>query len=105
MAPWGTGGAFLLYYFIIDRLGSVRAAGATYIPPVVAVIIGACVGEQVSEIEILALILILAGVVMIQTGKHAPRPIPQGRRPLNPAPERWQPWLRAQPRNVAPPST
>jgi drug/metabolite transporter (DMT)-like permease len=70
----GTGGAFLIYYFIIDRLGPVRAAGATYIAPVVAVIIGAAIGEDVTGIEVLALALILGGVVLIQTGKRNPLP-------------------------------
>lgn len=65
----GTGGAYLIYYFIIDHLGPVRAAGATYIAPVVAVIIGALVGERISLLEIGALVLILGGVVLIQTGR------------------------------------
>ena len=64
----GTGGAFLIYYFIIENLGPVRASGATYIAPVVAVIIGAAVGERITALEILALALILGGVVLIQTG-------------------------------------
>ena len=36
----GTGIAYLLYYNIIDRLGAVRAASATYLPPIVALVIG-----------------------------------------------------------------
>ena len=74
LGAFGTGGAFLIYYFIIDRLGPVRAAGATYIAPVVAVIIGAAIGENVTGIEVLALALILGGVVLIQTGKRNPLP-------------------------------
>ncbi|MBB3934163.1 DMT family transporter [Aureimonas phyllosphaerae] len=66
----GTGGAFLIYYFIIGTLGPVRAAGATYIAPVVAVAIGALIGERIAGIELLALALILTGVVLIQTGKR-----------------------------------
>lgn len=71
----GTGGAFLIYYFIIDRLGPVRAAGATYIAPVVAVIIGAAIGETITSLEILALALILGGVVLIQTGRRVSLPL------------------------------
>ncbi|EPE4129421.1 MULTISPECIES: DMT family transporter [Pseudomonas] len=67
----GTGGAFLIYYYIIQKLGPVRASGATYIAPVVAVVIGAAVGEHVSGIELLALALILGGVVLIQTAKRS----------------------------------
>ncbi|WP_238897667.1 DMT family transporter [Achromobacter xylosoxidans] len=67
----GTGGSFLIYYYIIQKLGPVRASGATYIAPVVAVIIGAMVGERVTGIELLALALILGGVVLIQTTKRS----------------------------------
>ena len=66
----GTGAAFLIYYYIIETLGSVRAAGATYIAPVVAVIIGAIIGEDISRLEIIALLLILGGVLLIQTGRN-----------------------------------
>lgn len=66
----GTGGSFFIYYYIIQKLGPVRASGATYIAPVVAVVIGASVGERVTSIEMLALVLILGGVVLIQTGKR-----------------------------------
>lgn len=69
----GTGAAFLIYYFIIDKLGPVRAAGATYIAPIVAVVIGTVVGEAITLLEILALFLILAGVVLIQTGQARKR--------------------------------
>ena len=70
----GTGGAFLIYYFIIENLGPVQASGATYIAPVVAVIIGAAVGERITALEILALALILGGVVLIQTSKRVVMP-------------------------------
>ncbi len=66
----GTGTAFLIYYFIIETLGSVRAAGATYIAPIVAVIIGAIIGEAITYVEIIALLLILYGVLLIQTGRN-----------------------------------
>ncbi|GAF52379.1 hypothetical protein JCM18900_1894 [Psychrobacter sp. JCM 18900] len=60
----------MIYYFIIETLGSVRAAGATYIAPVVAVIIGALIGEDITSLEIIALVLILSGVLLIQTGRQ-----------------------------------
>ena len=70
----GTGGAFLIYYVIIENLGPVQASGATYIAPVVAVIIGAAVGERITALEILAFALILGGVVLIQTSKRVVMP-------------------------------
>lgn len=65
----GTGAAFLIYYFIIETLGSVRAAGATYIAPIVAVMIGAIIGEAITYVEIIALLLILSGVLLIQIAR------------------------------------
>lgn len=65
----GTGGAFLLYYYIIQKLGAVKASVATYIAPVIAVIIGAVMGENVTAIEWFALTLIIGGVIVIQTTK------------------------------------
>lgn len=68
----GTGGTFLIYYYIIAKLGPVKASGATYIAPVVAVIIGGFIGEKVTVLELVAVILILGGVVLIQTGRRKP---------------------------------
>ena len=66
----GTGLAYLIYYFILQRLGAVGASGATYMPAVVAVAIGAAVGEPITALEILALGLILGGVALIQAGSR-----------------------------------
>ena len=65
----GMGGAFLLYYYIIQELGAVKSSVATYIAPVIAVIIGAVMGENVTAIEWFALTLIIGGVIVIQTTK------------------------------------
>ena len=66
----GTGLAYLIYYYILDRLGAVGASGATYLPAVVARAIGAAVGETVTAVELLALTLILGGVALIQLGSR-----------------------------------
>lgn len=72
----GTGVAFVLYYFIVERLGAVTAASATYIPPVVAVLIGwLLVGEELDALDGLAMVLILAGVLILRLGSpRQPRP-------------------------------
>ena len=63
----GTGLAFILYYITIARLGALTASTATYIPPVVAVIIGATfLREPVLPTTILAIVLILAAAGVIQ---------------------------------------
>ncbi|MDO6563445.1 DMT family transporter [Amphritea sp. 1_MG-2023] len=71
----GTGAAFFLYYYAIEKLGSVKASGATYIAPLVAVIIGAIVGEDMNSSIVIAFMLILGGVILIQTGKPKASPI------------------------------
>jgi drug/metabolite transporter (DMT)-like permease len=65
----GTGSAFLIYYYIIETLGSVRAAVAPYIALVVAVVIGAIIGENITSLEVVALLLIIGGVLLIQTSR------------------------------------
>jgi drug/metabolite transporter (DMT)-like permease len=66
----GTGGAFFLYYYIIEKLGAVKASGTNYIAPIVAVIIGAFVGEEINIFVFIALALISGGVILIQTGSR-----------------------------------
>lgn len=63
----GTGLAYILYYFIVDRLGAVTAASSTYIPPVVALAIGwLLVGEPLGPLDAVAVLLILTGVVALR---------------------------------------
>jgi len=74
----GTGVAYILYYFIVERLGAVVAASATYIPPVVALLIGIFVaGEPVHALDVLAIAAILGGVFVLQSGRRvAAREVP-----------------------------
>ena len=66
----GTGLAYVLYYFIIQHLGALRAAGVTYIPPVIALLMGKLfANEPLQAIHLLAVALILGGVYRLQTGK------------------------------------
>jgi drug/metabolite transporter (DMT)-like permease len=66
----GTGLAYILYYRIVDRLGAVAASGVTYIPPVVALLIGsALAGEPVQMVDIVAMVAILLGVAILQSGR------------------------------------
>lgn len=62
----GTGLAFVLYYFIIEQLGAVTAASATYLPPVVALIIGyVFIGEDIDMIDCIGTALIFLGVFIV----------------------------------------
>jgi len=58
----GTGVAYLLYYYVMNTLGAVRAAGVTYVVPVTAVFWGALLlHETVSGTVIAGMLVILAG--------------------------------------------
>jgi drug/metabolite transporter (DMT)-like permease len=63
---FGTGLAFILYYYLIEHLGAVRASSATYLPPIVALLIGFfIVGEDIDLIDLMGTVLILFGVYVI----------------------------------------
>lgn len=65
----GTGGAYIIYYYIVERLGAVTASSVSYIPPVVALLIGALiVGEPIEWIDYLATLTIFAGVFLLKRG-------------------------------------
>ncbi len=67
----GTGLAYLIYYFIIEKLGAVTAASVTYIPPVIALLIGAFIGrEPISLPDYTGTLLILAGVMLLNTKRR-----------------------------------
>jgi drug/metabolite transporter (DMT)-like permease len=68
----GTGLAYVIYYYIVENLGAVAAAGVTYIPPVVALVIGIFLaGDVIRPLGYLAMVLILSGVALLQYGSRA----------------------------------
>lgn len=67
----GTGLAYLIYYYIIAKSGAVVASSVTYIPPVVALVIGAMVGEVIGLYDVAATGLILAAIVLTSHKKVA----------------------------------
>lgn len=67
----GTGVAYILYYFIVGRLGAVAASSVTYVPPVVALLMGSTIArEPIRAIELLAMAAILGGVYLLQSGRQ-----------------------------------
>ena len=63
---FGTGIAFIMYFYIVDQLGAIRASSVSYLPPIVALFIGAVlVGEEITIVDYLATALIFAGVVLV----------------------------------------
>jgi drug/metabolite transporter (DMT)-like permease len=63
----GTGLAYILYYYIVKQLGAVSASSVTYIPPVIALLIGALiVGEPIEMADYGATLLIFTGVFLLR---------------------------------------
>lgn len=68
----GTGIAYMLYYLIVGRLGAVAASSVTYIPPVIALLLGLSIGhEPVRLLDLIAMAAILAGVYLLQSRPRA----------------------------------
>ena len=75
----GTGLAYIIYYYIIEKLGVVSASSVTYIPPVVAIAIGVIiVGEKISSWEYLGTVLIFVGVILINRKRENNKTIAHG---------------------------
>lgn len=69
----GTGVAYLTYYYLILNQGAVVASSVTYIPPVVALIVGfLAANEQLGVTEILSMVLIMSGVFLLQRPSRRP---------------------------------
>ncbi|HEY1421315.1 MAG TPA: DMT family transporter [Candidatus Dormibacteraeota bacterium] len=61
----GTGIAYLLYYYVMNSLGAVRAAGVTFLVPITAVFWGVLLlRESISLPIIIGMVVILAGIVL-----------------------------------------
>lgn len=71
----GSGVAYLLYYYMMNTLGPVRATGVTLLVPVTAVFWGVVLlHEPLSLPIIVGMIVILAGIVLTNSGRGAVRP-------------------------------
>mgnify|MGYP005989842631 CR=1 FL=1 len=67
----GTGLAYILYYYLIEELGAVTASSVTYIPPIVALIVGYFfINEDIDLIDCLGTILIFVGVFIVNNKKE-----------------------------------
>jgi drug/metabolite transporter (DMT)-like permease len=68
-----TGVAYTLYYYVMNTLGAVRAAGVTYLVPVTAVFWGALLlHEEVSPSVVAGMLVILAGILLVNL-RRTPR--------------------------------
>lgn len=70
----GTGIAYLLYYYVMNQLGAVRAAGVTLLVPVTAVFWGVLfLHESLSLPIVIGMVVILAGIVLTNLKRSAAR--------------------------------
>jgi drug/metabolite transporter (DMT)-like permease len=66
----GTGLAYVLYLWLIDNVGSVRASLVTYVVPVIALVLGWLVlDESVGLNVVLGAALIIGGVATVLRGQ------------------------------------
>jgi drug/metabolite transporter (DMT)-like permease len=74
----GTGVAYLLYYFVMNSLGAVRAAGVTFLVPITAVLWGVLLlHETVTLAIVVGMVVILAGILLtnLRRGERRQREI------------------------------
>ncbi len=65
LGVFGSGIAYLLYYYMINSIGPVRASGVTLLVPLTAVLWGVVLlGERLSATTVAGMIVVLAGIVL-----------------------------------------
>jgi len=74
----GTGVAYLLYYYVMNSLGAVRAAGVTFLVPITAVFWGVVLlHETVSLPIVVGMVVILAGILLTNLRRAGERRQPE----------------------------
>lgn len=66
----GTGVGFLIYYYLLEKLGAVASSSSNYLAPAVALLIGWFVGERFGLFEVVAIVLIFISVALLQAGQQ-----------------------------------
>ena len=84
----GTGLAYVLFYWLIDNIGSVRSSLVTYVVPVIALFLGWLVlDEGIGLNVILGSALIIGGVASVMRGQAPSSVRPTNVREENPSPQ------------------
>jgi drug/metabolite transporter (DMT)-like permease len=74
----GTGVAYLLYYYVMNSFGAVRAAGVTLLVPITAVFWGVVLlQETVSVPMVIGMVVILSGIVLTNLRRAGERRQPK----------------------------
>jgi drug/metabolite transporter (DMT)-like permease len=75
LGVFGSGVAYLLYYYTMNTLGPVRATGVTFVVPITAVFWGiVLLHESLSLPVVTGMVVILGGVVLTNLRRQRPRP-------------------------------
>lgn len=75
---FGSGLAYLLFYQLLAQVGSTRTVIVTYLLPIVAIVLGwLWLNEPITTDLVLGIILILGGVILVNTNFAAMRRAPQ----------------------------
>src|SRR5205807_10128633 len=69
----GTGVAYTLYYYVMNTLGAVRAAGVTYLVPVTAVFWGAFLLQESITVPIVIGMAVILACIVLTSVRRAPR--------------------------------
>jgi drug/metabolite transporter (DMT)-like permease len=64
----GTACAMLLFFWILGQVGAIQAAQVTYLLPIFGLFWGSLIGEPITSRVVASLLLILAGVVVVNGG-------------------------------------
>ncbi|WP_241810435.1 DMT family transporter [Enterovibrio norvegicus] len=63
-------GLTYIVYYCVNQMGAIVASGVTYIPPVVALLIGAfLINEPISSVDLGAMAFIMVGVWFVQKAR------------------------------------
>ena len=76
----GSGVAYVLYYYILNSLGPLRASGVTFLVPVFAIFWGILLlNEVLTAPVIIGMVVILAGIVLanVRRSKASAKPVPE----------------------------
>lgn len=76
----GTGVAYLLFYYVMNSLGAVRAAGVTFLVPITAVFWGVVLLHETLSLPIVfGMVIILAGIVLANLRRSPRRTLAESR--------------------------
>lgn len=70
----GTGAAFLIYYYLLEKMGAVASSSSNYLAPAVALMIGWAAGERFELSEVVAIAFIFISVALVQIGQLSMAP-------------------------------